>query len=213
MIRNILVTFMLLTSSSFSQEIKLEIEDKSYRVKDNVFVLVTGQKESLRLKVFGPDLEPVVTYELKEEGKFFFQVLPPGDYLVEASDAGADVFKKLKVLNSDSPLEICPDSKIGKDIYKELKKVLYVGSGSDALEIAKIFAKNKGKKPAQTLINDTFTEVQAFLKDNPKKDEWKDFFAFLQKYYTDLAIPSDQMEKYQSLWEDTEEAFKCKGSI
>ena len=49
MIRNILVTFMLLTASSFSQEIKLDIEDKSYGVKDNVFVKVTGDLLKLAL--------------------------------------------------------------------------------------------------------------------------------------------------------------------
>ena len=78
MIRNILVTFMLLTASSFSQEIKLDIEDKSYGVKDNVFVKVTGAIENVRVRVFDPDLDPVVTHALAAEDQYFFQVKKTG---------------------------------------------------------------------------------------------------------------------------------------
>ena len=64
---------------------------------------------------------------------------------------------------------------------------------------------------AQTLINDTFKEIQEFLKENPKKEEWREFFKFLEAYYKGLNIPSEDMSKYRSLWEDTEEAFRCRG--
>jgi hypothetical protein len=208
----ILTVFLLLASLSFCQEMTLDVGGKEYRSKDNVFVEISGQKENLRLKVFGPDFKPVLTYALLDEGKYFFQVTKSGKYLVEASDATTDVTETLSVVGSDDPIEVCPDSKIGKDIYKELKKVLYVGSASDSKEIAKIFLKNKGKEPAQKLINDTFTEIKEFLKDNPKRKEWEGFFAFLQKYYADLGYLESEMDKYASLWADTAEAFNCKGN-
>ena len=213
MYKNFLLTtvFCLLPAVSFSQEMKLEVEEKSYRVKDNIFVTVTGQTESLRLKVFNPELSTVEVYQLKEEGKFFFQVDLEGKFLIEASDSSSDVFETVEVLGRSVPEEVCPKSEIGKEIYSQLKQVMYIGSASDASQIADIFAKNKGKEPAQTLINDTFKEIQEFLKDNPKKGEWKEFFKFLEAYYTSLNIPSEDMDKYRSLWEDTEEAFRCRG--
>lgn len=190
----------------------MEVEGETYRVKDNIFVTVAGQTESLRLKVFDPDLSTIKVYQLKEEGKFFFQVDSEGKFLIEASDSSSDVFKTVEVFDRSVPEEVCPESEIGKEIYSQLKRVMYIGSASDANQIADIFAKNKGKEPAQALINDTFKEIQEFLKDNPKKGEWKEFFKFLEAYYTSLNIPSEDMDKYRSLWEDTEEAFRCRGA-
>ena len=210
MIRNVIVAIVLLVNVSFSQEaLKLEVAEQIYSPKDNVFVTVSGHQESLRLKVFNPKYELIEAYPLQEMGRFFLQVSSSGKYFIEASDAKADVFEFVEVLNGD--ITKCPKSQIGKDIYAELDKILYIGVSSDCLEIAKIFAKNKGKEPAQKLIDDTFKEIKEYLKDNPSKKEWEDFFEFIHNYYVSLAIPSNDMAKYRSLWEDTEEAFKCKG--
>jgi len=200
--RSLLCWFVLATSV-FGQE----IEDKVYREKDLVQVTEVGDG---RVHVYGPSFNQVSGFKL-ENGDFLFQAVSSGKYLVVLSKADSDSHRVVEIVDSDAPIEVCPDSKIGKDIYAELKKVLYIGSSSDAKQIADIFAKHRDDDPAQTLINSTFKEIQEFLKDNPKKDEWKDFFPWLQKYYTDLAIPAENMDGYKSLWMDTEDAFRCKG--
>jgi hypothetical protein len=211
--KSILLT-LILCSSIVAQDppaskIELSIEKDKYEIKDNIFINVKNADEKIRVKIISPSLEVLPPIKLHEEGGYFFQAVDAGKYFIEASDADDDAFQVVEVL-SNLPIDNSPKSITGKDIFEELLKVDYANIGKDCDAIADIFEKNIGKEPAQKLINDTFTEIQAYLKDNPDKEEWKIFFVFLQAYYEGLRLKSSDMEAHNQLWKDTKEAFICR---
>lgn len=211
--RSILLT-LFLCSSIVAQDppaskIELSIEKDKYEIKDNVFIDVKNADEKIRVKIISPSLEVLPPIKLHKEGGYFFQAMDAGKYFIEASDADDDAFQVVEVL-SDLPIDHAPKSITGKDIFDELVKIDYANIKKDCAAIADIFEKNIGKEPAQKLINETFTEIQTYLKDNPDKEKWKVFFVFLQAYYEGLRLVSSDMEAHNQLWRDTKEAFICR---
>ena len=208
------VTPLALGQPPKAGKLDLTIEKESFGLKDNVFIKVEGFTETLRLKVFSPELELVKTHELASKGSYFFQGMKKGNYLVEASDSSTDTFKVIVFLSSDAdiPEELSEDAEA---ILKEIVKLSYKGSSEDRLAVAKIFRSkaseiSKAKeKSVQNLIDETFLGLKVIVnKTDETKKQWSPLLSFLQKFYESKKIPSSDIDKYLVLWEDTSIAFE-----
>lgn len=206
----LLMCFPVTAQEPPTPELSLALTAEKYEVKDNIFIKVMNADDNLRVKIMTPSLERITPIQLHETGSFFFQAKNKGKYIVEASDSDEDAFEIVNVVSELPPDAIVPDSRYGKDIFEELLKVKYSSVHEDSEAIAAIFEKNIGKEPAQKLINETFSEIQAYLKDNPNKDEWKIFFVFLQAYFEGLDLKASDIDSHNTLWKDTQEAFVCR---